>query len=156
MLPNKVTGQISSEEQQAIMESLRSITAKFPSLISLSNDVKKSLIKIGPKSLTFTTRALELAKKNPDFLPRSFDTEEFGRDLELYQKLYSINQELSKLLKQADNTLMQVGSEAYLAALAVYQFAKNSKVGTAGLEGVIDDLGKIFGRKTTPPKDETK
>jgi hypothetical protein len=52
---------------------------------------------------------------------------------------------------------MQVGSEAYGAALTVYNYAKNSPSGTA-LEGVAEELGRRFARKPRPtePKPNSK
>ncbi len=44
---------------------------------------------------------------------------------------------------------MQVGSEAYTAALSVYTYAKNSPSGTA-LEGVAEDLGRRLARQPRP------
>jgi len=41
-----------------------------------------------------------------------------------------------------------VGSEAYAAALLVYNYAKASGKG-AGLDGVVDELGKRFARKSS-------
>ena len=49
-----------------------------------------------------------------------------------------------------EDTYMQVGSEAYSAALTVYNYAKNSPSGSA-LEGVAEDLGRRFARKPRQP-----
>ena len=49
-----------------------------------------------------------------------------------------------------EDTYMQVGSEAYTAALNVYTYAKNSPSGTA-LEEVAEDLGRRFARKPRQP-----
>ena len=45
---------------------------------------------------------------------------------------------------------MAAGSEAYTAALLVYNYAKSSNVGTQGLDGVLDELGARFTRKAKP------
>ena len=46
-----------------------------------------------------------------------------------------------------DDTLTLVGSEAYMAALVVYNYAKNVK-GDAGLEAAVDDMARRFARKS--------
>ena len=45
-----------------------------------------------------------------------------------------------------DDTVMVVGSEAYAAALVAYRYAKDSGLG-AGVDGVVDDIGRRFARK---------
>jgi hypothetical protein len=53
-----------------------------------------------------------------------------------------------------DDTVKAAGSEAYVSALLVYSYARSSGIGTAGLDAVIDELGRRFARKakvqTTP------
>ena len=42
---------------------------------------------------------------------------------------------------------MVEGSEAYAAALGAYRYAKDADLG-AGLDGVLDDIGRRFARKS--------
>jgi hypothetical protein len=42
---------------------------------------------------------------------------------------------------------MVVGSEAYAAALVAYRYAKEANLG-AGLDGVLDNIGRRFARKS--------
>jgi hypothetical protein len=41
---------------------------------------------MGDKSRAFVSKALEVARQNPDFLPRSFDLDEMKRDVELLDR----------------------------------------------------------------------
>jgi len=43
---------------------------------------------------------------------------------------------------------VQAVSEAYSAALVVYQYAKNSRMRSNGLDELVDDMGKLFVRKS--------
>lgn len=99
-------------------------------------------------------KALEVAVQNPDFLPRSFDIEEMKKDVELFEALYPIVLALSQLQELLDDTIAIVGSEAYMAALAVYDYAKKNK-GDAGLEAAVDDMARRFARKSggRPPEE---
>jgi hypothetical protein len=74
------------------------------------------------------------------------------RDVELLQALQPLVVALTQLQELVDDTLALTGSEAYAAALTVYQYAKSSGQGS-GLDDVVDDLGKRFARKSrgTPP-----
>lgn len=103
--------------------------------------------KLGDKSRAFVTKALEVATQNPDFLPRSFDVNEMRLDVELFEALYPVLLSLTQLQELVDDTLIATGSEAYIAALAFYNYAKASG-DVAGLDTVIDDLGRRFSRKS--------
>jgi hypothetical protein len=46
-----------------------------------------------------------------------------------------------------DDTYFAAGSEAYAAALLVYQYAKVHNVASGALEETLDDLGRRFARK---------
>ena len=86
-------------------------------------------------------------KQNQDFLPRSFDIEEMEKDVELYNDLYPVLLSLHQLNELVEDTLMVVGSEAYAAALVAYRYAKEANLG-AGLDGVLDNIGRRFARKS--------
>ena len=105
---------------------------------------------MGDKSSAFVTKTLEVATQNPDFLPRSFNVEEMRKDVELMQMLQPVLMVVNQLQDLVEDTYMQVRSEAYSAALIVYNYAKNSPSGSA-LEGVAEDLGRRFARKPRQP-----
>jgi hypothetical protein len=107
---------------------------------------------MGDRSRAFVRKCLEVANQNPGMLPRAFDLEEFGRDVALDEALLPIAESIRKLAELVDDTHLGVRSDAYLAALTVYQSAKHAGKGT-GLEGALDELGRRFVRKSgaTPP-----
>ncbi|AFY44600.1 hypothetical protein [Nostoc sp. PCC 7107] len=147
MPESKVSAKLSSADREAVMQAITTIKEKLPFLVDLSTEERKSLPKLGDKSRAFVSKALEIAAQNPDFLPRSFDLDEMRRDIELFEALYPILLSLSQLQELVDDTSVAVGSEAYAAGLLVYNYAKASGKG-AGLETMIDDLGRRFARKT--------
>ncbi len=102
---------------------------------------------MGDKSRAFVSRALEIATQNPDFLPRSFDLEEMRRDVELFEAMHPVMLAVKQLHELVDDTYMAVGSEAYSAALSVYNYAKVSGQG-AGLDEAVKELGTRFARKS--------
>jgi hypothetical protein len=131
------------------MQAIATIKTKLPFLIDLSPEERRALPKTGDKINSFVAKALEVAQQNGDFLPRSFDVDEFATDMALYEDLRSIALALSPLNELVDDTMLEVGSEAYAAALVVYQYAKNAGQG-AGLDAVADELSKRFAKKSTP------
>jgi hypothetical protein len=147
MPDNRVSARLSPEDRDAILKAIETIREKLPFLIDLSSEERQSLPKTGDKSRAFISKAAEIARQNPDFLPRSFDIEEMWRDVELFESLYPVWQSLTQLCELVEDTKIAVGSEAYVAALLVYNYGRTSGL-TTGLDEVMDDLGKRFARRS--------
>jgi len=143
MTDNRVSASLSKEDLDAVMNAIATIKSKLPFLIDLTPEESKALPRLGDKSRAFTSKAVEIATQNPDFLPRSFNLEEAQQDLELFEALYPITIALAQLSELLSDTTAAAGSEAYAAARLIYSYAKASNLGT-GLEPLIDDLGKRF------------
>jgi len=146
MAENRVSATLPTTDREAVLAAIATIRQKLPFLIDLNSDDRRAMTKLGDRSRAFVSKALEVATQNPDMLPRSFSLEEMRRDVELFEALQPILLALNQLQDLVDDTSMQVGSEAYAAALAVYTYAKASGTGSA-LEAAADDLGQRFARK---------
>jgi hypothetical protein len=149
MLQNRVSAVLAQPDAEDVMSFITTIENKLPFLVNLTSDEIRSLPKQGDKSRAFVAKALELATQNPGFLPRDFDIEEMRKDVKLFDAIYPLQQGLMKLSEKVNDTAIEVGSEAYVAALLVYNYAKSSGIGTSSLDGVIDDLGQRFARKAS-------
>ena len=68
-------------------------------------------------------------------------------DVQLYEDLQSILMAINKLQDLVEDTVMETGSEAYVAELAIYQYVKTGSGGDA-LEVAADDLSRRFARKS--------
>ncbi|MHC5743034.1 MAG: hypothetical protein ACYTXT_14150 [Nostoc sp.] len=154
MADNKVSAKLSSADREAVMQAITTIREKLPFLIDLTTEERKALPKLGDKSRAFVSKALEIGTQNPDFLPRSFDLNDMRQDIELFEALYPILLSLTQLQELVDDTSVAVGSEAYAAGLMVYNYAKVSGKG-AGLESMVDDLGRRFARKAKKVQPQT-
>jgi hypothetical protein len=148
---NRVSATLSAAEQQALLEAIAHIRRSLPFLIDLSPAERHDLPKMGDKSRAFVRQAAELAQQNPDLLPRSFDIDELGRDVDLYDALEPLALALRQLLELVDDTMVAVSSEAYSGALTVYHYAKVSGH-AAALDKVTDELSRRFARKARPPQ----
>ena len=146
---NRIEAVLSPDDEEAVLTAITTIKARLPFLVDLSPDEKRVMLKLGGKSLDFVTKALEIAAQNPDFLPRSFNIDEMRQDVELLQALTPIMVALDPLYDLITDTYMLVGSEAYAAGLEVYRYAKQAKH-SAGLDPLVDALGKRFARKAAP------
>ncbi|ABA24282.1 MULTISPECIES: hypothetical protein [Nostocaceae] len=153
MPENRISANLSAADRDAVMQAIATIREKLPFLIDLTTEDRRTIVKMGDKSRAFVSKALEVATQNPNFLPRSFDIEEMRRDLTLYEALYPVLLSLTQLQELVDDTCMASGSEAYTAALAVYNYAKASG-DVAGLDAVIDEMGRRFTRRSKKKKAE--
>jgi hypothetical protein len=154
MANNQISANLSASDRLAVMDAIATIRQRLPFLIDLTTEDRRTMLKMGDKSRAFVSKALEVATQNPDFLPRSFDVEEMRRDLLLYEALYPILLSLTQLQELVDDTYIAIGSEAYAAALAVYNYAKASGDVT-GLDAVIDEMGRRFTRRSKKKQPET-
>ena len=147
MPENRVSASVSEADRQAVLAAIETIRQKLPFLINLTSEQRCSLPKMGDRSRAFVGKALNVAQFNSDFLPRSFSVEEMERDVALTEALQPIMTSLTQLQEQVWDTYTEIGSEAYSAALVVYQYARTSGAG-AGLEALLDDMGQRFARKS--------
>jgi hypothetical protein len=148
MSTTPISATLAQTDREAVLQAITTIKEKLPFLVDLSSDDRKTLPKMGDKSRAFVSRALEVAAQNPEFLPRSFDLEEMRKDVQLFEALYPVLLSLTQLQELVDDndTSLAVGSEAYAAALQVYNYAKASGQG-AGLDAVVVEMGQRFARK---------
>ena len=75
------------------------------------------------------------------------------KDVQLFEALYPLLLSLTQLQELVDDTSLAVGSEAYAAALQVYNYAKASGQG-AGLDAVVVEMGQRFARKSRKVKSQ--
>ncbi|MEH1937872.1 MAG: hypothetical protein V7L14_30025 [Nostoc sp.] len=153
MSTTRISATLTQTERDAVLQAIATIKEKLPFLVDLSADDRKALPKMGDKSRDFVSIALEVAAQNPEFLPRSFDIDEMQKDVQLFEALYPVLLSLTQLQELVDDTTLAVGSEAYAAALQVYNYAKASGQG-AGLDAVIVEMGRRFARKAGKAKSE--
>jgi hypothetical protein len=151
---NRVSALLPPQDRDEILTVIAEVRAKLSFLVDLTVEERKAMPKLGDKSRAFVSKALEVATQNPDFLPRSFDLEEMRRDVQLFEAMYPLVVAFTQLQELLDDTYTAVGSEAYSAALQVYNYAKASGQG-AGLEAVVDELGQRFNRRPKRKENQT-
>jgi hypothetical protein len=146
-----ISASLTQSDRDEVLLAVATIKSKLSFLIDLSAEERKTKAKMGDKSRAFVTKALEVATQNPDFLPRSFDLEEMRKDVQLFEAMYPIVVALTQLSELVDDTALAAGSEAYTAALQVYNYAKASGQGS-GLDAVVSEMGQRFARKPRKAK----
>jgi hypothetical protein len=147
---DRVDAVLSAEEREAIIAGVQSLRRQMPFLIDLKPDERRALPKMGDGSRAFVNKALDVTTLDPSFLPRAFDLDAVRRDVELFKALEAIEMALAQLHELVDDTLLQVGHEAYTGALEIYGCAKSSKHGPA-LDALKEDISRRFGSRNRNP-----
>jgi hypothetical protein len=144
---NRISASLNTSDRAEVLQALTVIKEKLPFLLSLTAEERKALPKMGDRNLPFVKKALELATQNPDFLPRSFDIDELRKDVELFEAMAPLVMAFLQTQDLINDTHTVIGSEAYAAALQVYNYAKVTD-NVAGMESLVEDLGQRFNRKS--------
>jgi hypothetical protein len=139
-----ITATLSNADIQQIKAALETIQQKLPFLVNLTAEERRSLCKMGDKSLAFVNNSLNAAQTNRDILPASFDLDEFVRDYQLAVALTELLTGLRQLEEKVDDTLLAVGSEAMSSSLTVYDYVKTAAKKTPGLKTLAEQLGERF------------
>jgi len=153
MVTNRVSGELSPESRQAIFDAFDEALANLPFAIDLTLDERKKLSKMGDSSLGFVERAHNLVVRNPDFLPRSFDTAVMTQHIELFREMHGIVQAAKQMYERIEDTYKALGADVFSEALAVYNYAKLSDPGLA-MDEVLKDMARRFSRKTKASSDD--
>ncbi len=153
MINNLIKGELPSDQQTALLQTIIEIQTKLPFLIDLTTADRRSLPKLGDKSRAFIDHGLVLANQNSGILPRNFDLDQYNQEVTLVRQLEPIVLAMRQFMKRLEDTFMAVGSDAYSQTLVVYQSAKLAdKSGL--LDEHLDSLAQRFARKA-PSQDKT-
>jgi len=151
-MENRISIAINDEAIANITAAITTIEQNLPKLINLTVDERKSLPKMGDRTLAFVSKALEYTKQNSQIVPNFMEVAEFEKDVTAVTALSKVLIPLQQLTEKLDDTTMLAGSEAYSAALVFYSAVKGAaKAGVPGMKTVYDDLQVRFpGRGKTP------
>lgn len=155
-MENKVKFEMSKEEKTQVNDAIKLLTNILePKLITLSVNEKKSLPKMGDKTLAFVEKSVEYGGMYPSFIPDFIDVKESKSDLEAVSLLRQLFLPLERITNQLDDTITQAGSEAYTSALAIYKVFKNAaSMGQAGASEASTELKARFpGKRISSTED---
>ena len=139
-----ISATLPQADVDAIKASIATINSKLPFLISLSNDERRALMKMGPKSINFVQDSLRVAQNNPSILANGFNLSELEKDVALVIPLIELSILLDQLNEKINDTYLATGSKAMRGSLAVYQYAKTASKLQPGLKTVVEALGQRF------------
>lgn len=136
-----------------INAAIQTIRTKLPFLISISNQERKEMAKLGDKSMGFDEKCAAYIGSNPEFLPGFVETAEVNKDRALRGRIMEFFPNLQTLCESVDDTLMVVNGDLWMADLAYYQSVRQAaKRGRAGADTIYNDLRTRFpGGNPQPP-----
>jgi hypothetical protein len=133
------------EQMDQARNAIQTLNNLMPFLIQLSDEERDSLVRLAEDNTDFVTEALAAAKKFSHVIPQTVDVAEFERDTLLFKGLTAIRQDIRGFTTKMDDTIAEVGAEAYFTARYVYrQLQMADKAGVPGLKPTLERLGKRF------------
>ena len=156
-LENLVSVKLSDKEVDTIRKNLKAISDILaPHAIALTNTERRKLPKMSDKTLPFVEKSLQYAEKHPTLVPAFVDVSEFKIDLEAVSVLKDLLQDARQICDILDDTTMLAGSEAYVAALALYNSVKiGTRMNVPAARPVYEDLKKRFESQGSRKEDST-
>jgi len=147
---------ISQQDIAEINKAIATLKAKLmPALKAVKSEEKSELPKMGDKTYSFVTKALEYCEANPELVPPFLDTDEFKRDLKSIEMLRSFYSPIEQVAEMLSDSMTLAGSDAYSAALMFYGSVKSAKKSNVAKAGTIfDDLSSKFPGKKAVKKTE--
>ena len=154
---NRISAEVTAANKTAIMTKLTEIKALLPFLLNLTKDERIQLPKLGSASLAFDEQCASYMATAPNLIPPFVEAAEVTKDRNLRLVLADVLREVSKLAEALDDTLMQVGSEIWMADLSFYQTVRQAaKRSVFGADAIYDELKERFpGVSGDPEADPT-
>ncbi|GAB3831244.1 hypothetical protein [Hymenobacter jeollabukensis] len=145
-MANQFNQDVAAAKLQKVQAALDVIKTELgPLLISLTPDERKSMLRMGDKTVAFVQKTTDYATTNPGFVPAFVSLDELKQDAAGLAALAPILRQLEQLSLDTDSTLMVAGSEAYTNALTIYNYIKfQANNHQQGAQAAFDDLKSRF------------
>jgi hypothetical protein len=140
MSQNLVDMQIDTAILDPLDAAITQMESSLASLVSLTPEQRRGLMKMGEKSEAFCRAALNVAQQHGGIMARDFDIEAFQRDQQTLDLLRPRILRIAHLYQRITDTEMALGSDLMVAALEVYGVLKVAGKGK-GLDEARRNLG---------------
>lgn len=157
MQQNLVSIAVSKALQTSLIQQVAHFKQQLPDLISLTNEERRSLTMMGPKSENFARLALVSMQQNPALIPRGIDLDAAFADLEARDNLIPVLKALQSLVEEIEDTVSALGSDVMVVANIGYGLMKSAG-GGAGLDEAVRELSyrhRKRARKSEKPEGDS-
>ncbi|HCR77278.1 MAG TPA: hypothetical protein DIW37_12915 [Chryseobacterium sp.] len=149
-IPQNVINEVTQKLQEC-----KSLLA--PYLQGLTTDQRKTLFKMGDKTVATVQKVKAYLESNPEFAPAYMDKTEFLKDEAVVTGLSPLGNLATQLASDIDDTIMLAGSEALVASMMYYGTVKEAaSKGVNTAKPIYEDLSQRFskkGNKINPKKE---
>jgi hypothetical protein len=156
-MANLISTTLSTQDLADIKAHLAGIQAKLPFLLGLSDEERKTMLKVQSANKGFITDVLKVGPNIIDDLPKRIDLQEIAKDNLLHDQLDEIRVIAEDLLGRIADTQVVAGNEAMGGALDVFNCNKvNVRQNVPGSQQADDEMGRRFARRSKPAVPEQK
>jgi len=156
-MENRIDVVLTKETEDQILQRVSDLKKMMPFLIKLSATDRDTMPMISDGRKPFVEKAYDLASRSAIINPGANMVTTGLNDLNLFSFLMSLENELLQLLEMVRDTRQLAGGEAYEVARYVYSKAKMElKMGTPGMQTIVDELGKLYKQGPATAKEPVK
>ena len=143
----------------ALKAAIEALNPQFPALVTLTEDERKSLQRVGAGRESFCETANTGAVSFPTVVPAYMSKAEWDKDENYFTQLEELEVPLAALLQKVRDTKAAVGAERYRQARKFYEAVKSAKDLVPGLQALYLTLSEQFdgqggdGSDDEPPAD---
>jgi hypothetical protein len=155
MTQNVISISFTEADLTAIDSALAALEEKFAVLVTLTNEEKRALSKMGTRGETFIRETLVAMEQNPDLIPPTINLAEARIDLTALDVLRPRVARLNRLVKRGNDTMVAIGSDLDAVSRLGYKLVDTFGP-ELGLEELRRSLSARFARKrkAAAPKPE--
>lgn len=155
---NEISMVIPPDVLQAGLQALTTFATIFkPYLKALTKEERKTLLKMGDKSIPFVEKVIEYTESEPEFVPPYMNAVELKNDFAAFTALNQVFRPLTEQASNVNDTMLLTGHDAYKVALQFYNYVKQAaKNNVPNAKSIYEELKKRFeGQGKTEPMPTT-
>lgn len=151
-MANRISAELTAAQVEAAKLKIKELRDMLPFLIEIDKNERKRGQKIGQASIGFVRACLTAAEGNPDILSRKFSTEEFQKDVNLFDSLSPIDDDEERVFQLIRDTILMLGKDLMEQANEVYADVKKEAKKNNSLKPLADSLGEFYKRSRSEAK----
>jgi hypothetical protein len=133
---NRISKTMTAKEKSDYNDHLKALNSLFDFFIALTPAEKKKLRKKGAMRPGYIQNVYAASQQHPDSVPTVFNSEEYGKDVQLIGELTEMYSGMKDLFGRFESTMLQLGTEAMRQSDEVYNYMKH-----AAKKGTVKELG---------------
>jgi hypothetical protein len=134
--------------RQTLFNFLSDMELNMSFLVQLTPVEKKKYLRLGTKSSAFLSRAVELAKQNPNILPTYFNQTEFEKDVRDFETMSDLLVQINKMQQAIKDTTIAFEQESIRSALDFYKHCQSAAIqNVLGAQEAVKELSVIMPKK---------